>query len=67
MISLDLCYLVLRVEFDKLGILVGGEDEEVLPYFDFPQTHWGVRKFLYGEGLMLTVRQYEKPSAASPG
>ena len=29
-ISLDLCHLLLRVEFDKLGILVGGEDEEVL-------------------------------------
>ena len=40
---------------------------ESFPYFDFSQTHWGVRKFLYGERLMLTVRQYEKPPAASPG
>ena len=39
---------------------------ESFPYFDFSQTHWGVWKFLYGEGLMLTVRQYEKPPAASP-
>ena len=39
---------------------------ESFPYFDFSQTHWGVRKFLYGEGLMLTVRQYEKPPAPSP-
>ena len=39
---------------------------EIFPYFDFSQTHYGVRKFLYGEGLMLTVRQYEKPPAASP-
>lgn len=39
---------------------------ESFPYFDFSQTHWGFRKFLYGEGLMLTVRQYEKPPAASP-
>ena len=29
-ISLDFRHLLLRVEFDKLGILVGGEDEEVL-------------------------------------
>ena len=29
-ISLDLRHLRLRVKFDKLGILVGGEDEEVL-------------------------------------
>jgi nucleotide sugar dehydrogenase len=31
-ISLDLCHLLLRVEFDKLGILVRGEDEEVLAF-----------------------------------
>ena len=31
-ISLDLCHFVLRVDFDKLGILVGGEDEEVLAF-----------------------------------
>ena len=31
-ISLDLCHLLLRVEFDKLGILVRGEDEEVLTF-----------------------------------
>ena len=31
-IPLDLCHLLLRVEFDKLGILVGGEDEEVLAF-----------------------------------
>ena len=29
-ISLDLCHLLLRVEFDKLSILVRSEDEEVL-------------------------------------
>ena len=31
-IPLDLCHLLLRVEFDKLGILVRGEDEEVLAF-----------------------------------
>ena len=31
-ISLDFRHLLLRVEFDKLGILVGGEDEESLPF-----------------------------------
>ena len=31
-IPLDLCHLLLRVEFDKLGILVSGEDEEVLAF-----------------------------------
>ena len=31
-IPLDLCHLLLRVEFDKLGILVRGEDEEVLTF-----------------------------------
>ena len=31
-IPLDLRHLLLRVEFDKLGILVGGEDEEVLAF-----------------------------------
>ena len=31
-ISLDLRHLLLRVEFDKLGILIGGEDEEVLAF-----------------------------------
>ena len=31
-ISLDFRHLLLRVEFDKLGILVGGEDEEVLAF-----------------------------------
>ena len=32
MIPLDLCHLLLRVKFDELGILVGGEDEEVLAF-----------------------------------
>ena len=31
-IPLNLCHLLLRVEFDKLGILVRGEDEEVLAF-----------------------------------
>ena len=31
-IPLNLCHFLLRVEFDKLGILVGGEDEEVLAF-----------------------------------
>ena len=31
-ISLDFRHLLLRVEFDKLGILVGGEDEKVLTF-----------------------------------
>ena len=31
-ISLDFHHLLLWVEFDKLGILVGGEDEEVLAF-----------------------------------
>ena len=31
-ISLDFRHLLLRVEFDKLGILVRGEDEEVLAF-----------------------------------
>ena len=31
-ISLDLRHLLLRVELDKLGILIGGEDEEVLAF-----------------------------------
>ena len=31
-IPLDLRHLLLRVEFDKLGILISGEDEEVLAF-----------------------------------
>ena len=31
-IPLDLCHFLLRVKFDELGILVGGEDEEVLAF-----------------------------------
>ena len=31
-IPLNLCHLLLRVKFDELGILVGGEDEEVLAF-----------------------------------
>ena len=29
-VPLDLCHLCLRVELDELGVLIGGEDEEVL-------------------------------------
>ena len=31
-VALNLRHLLLRVEFDKLGILVRGEDEEVLAF-----------------------------------